>query len=525
MRRINRLLLLTIPLLFAACGDWGSSLFHRELPFPTPGQRDLIVLTTPGELTYKLEEKGQASGLEHDLVAAFAEELGVGVKYLVVAPEEIEANLSNNKVHLAAAWLAPPDNTLIKTTPHIRHTHDILIQHEASLPILDSAELKGKTVYVIAASRQAAAFKTLQQSIPEFSLVEESDPDPYKLLEALSAQRINYVAMDSAMFDIANQFFPSLQATLSLSREQPIVWLLGEKPNAELEARLKAFIERIQHDGTLARLDDRYFGHVQRLNQADVVKFLGEIESTLPKFRKFFQAAEVISGIDWRLIAAVAYHESHWDPNATSYTNVRGIMMLTGETADRLEVSNRLDPSESILAGARYINLLKEMLPAGVAEPDRTWLALAAYNIGPGSFNNARKLARKLKADPASWYEMKLVLPKLAQAKYASQIGAGRARGGEAVILVENIRSYYDILQRNTSALSPGLAKAESLKRLVDEVTQRRKDYVRKTTAAKSLTSAEPEENDELAIDEPGTSKKLPRLPSYEPESSRTPGD
>ncbi|MBK7416386.1 MAG: transglycosylase SLT domain-containing protein, partial [Dechloromonas sp.] len=156
------------------------------------------------------------------------------------------------------------------------------------------------------------------------------------MLEALSERKISYVAIDSALIDIATQLIPSLQASLTLKKEQPVVWLLGEKPNVELAARANAFVERVQRDGTLAKLDDRYFGHVRRLSQADVVTFLGEIETTLPKLRKYFHAAETISGIDWRLIAAIAYHESHWDANATSYTNVRGIMMLTEETADRL---------------------------------------------------------------------------------------------------------------------------------------------------------------------------------------------
>ena len=79
-------------------------------------------------------------------------------------------------------------------------------------------------------------------------------------------------------------------------------------------------------------------------------------------------------------------------------------MMLTEETADHLGVSNRLDPRESILAGGRYINLLKDMQNDEVIEPDRTWLALAAYNIGPGHFNAARNLASQLKADPDAWY-------------------------------------------------------------------------------------------------------------------------
>jgi membrane-bound lytic murein transglycosylase F len=142
---------------------------------------------------------------------------------------------------------------------------------------------------------------------------------------------------------------------------------------------------------------------------------------------------------------------------------VRGIMMLTEETADRLGVGNRLDPRESILGGARYIALLKEMQPDAVGEPDRTWLALAAYNIGPGHFNAARRLAEQLKADPNAWYEMKRILPLLAQPKYYEKLKSGRARGGEAVVLVENIRSYYDILVRNEPPLASISARMDSM--------------------------------------------------------------
>jgi len=482
----------------------------HSLPFPTPGQHDLVVLTTPGLLTYKTEENNQVSGLEHDLVEAFALELGVAVKYLVVSPEEIESQLANNKAHFAAAWLSPPENSKIKTTPNIRYTNDAIIQHEASLPLLDKEELSGKTVHVIAGSRQAKTLLALKNSVPELQIVEETDPDIFKLLERIGERRIRYALIDSTLVDIATQIIPSLQATLTLKIEQPIVWLFGEKPNIELEARANAFVQRIQHDGTLAKLDDRYFGHTQRLNQADIVKFMGEIQTTLPKYRKFFHAAQALTGLDWRLIAAVAYHESHWDPNATSYTNVRGIMMLTEETADRLQVSNRLDASESILAGARYINLLKDSMPDEVDEPDRTWLALAAYNIGPGHFNNARLLAKQLKADPNSWYEMKRVLPKMAQPKFLQQLKISRARGGEAVILVENIRSYYDILMHNASPFGLNSSAAAGIQRLVDEIEQRRKAYVKNIAAAKSISAIE--------VNEPSNDNL--RLPTFDQELS-----
>jgi len=446
----TRLLLLSLIFFLAACGEWSLT----PLPFPTPAQHDLVVLTRAGPLTYASEDNGNIGGLEHDLVEAFAQELGVGVRYVVVKPDELPSRLDSSRYHLAAAWLSPDDLPQIEATPSLFLTADVLTQNDASLPLTEPAQLAGKTVHAMAGTRQAATLRRLAREVPGLKAVEVGDGDILDLLEALDGGKVDYVVMDGKLEDLATQFFPTLTTTLQLSEPKPIVWLLGTRPNVELAARAKAFIERIQLDGTLARLEDRYFGHVRRLEQEDVIKFLGQIETTLPRLRRHFVEAEAISGIDWRLLAAVAYHESHWDANATSPTGVRGIMMLTEETADRLKVGNRLDARESILAGARYINLLKEAQAETVSEPDRTWLALAAYNIGPGHFGAARRLAKQLSANDHSWFEMKRILPLLAQPKYYQRIKSSRARGGEAVILVENIRSYYDILLRHERASS-----------------------------------------------------------------------
>ena len=144
----------------------------------------------------------------------------------------------------------------------------------------------------------------------------------------------------------------------------------------------------------------------------------------------------------------MAYQESQWDPAATSFTGVRGMMMLTSDTADRLGVANRLDARESILGGARYLAMLKDDLPAEVPEPDRSWMAAAAYNLGMGHFNGARAIARSLGKDEHAWYDMKAVLPLLSRPKYAARLKSGPARGGEAVVMAENVRSYHDILLR-----------------------------------------------------------------------------
>ncbi len=148
------------------------------------------------------------------------------------------------------------------------------------------------------------------------------------------------------------------------------------------------------------------------------------------------------------LLAALAYQESKWDPLATSYTNVRGMMMLTEDTADHLGVKNRLDPAESIRAGARYLQDLVEQIPSTTPMPDRLWLALAAYNLGMGHLRGGIVIGKSQQRDTDSWYEMKRVLPQLARPAIYSRLKSGRARGGEAVIMVENIRTYFDILAR-----------------------------------------------------------------------------
>jgi membrane-bound lytic murein transglycosylase F len=131
-------------------------------------------------------------------------------------------------------------------------------------------------------------------------------------------------------------------------------------------------------------------------------------------------------------------------------------MMLTDETADRLQIKNRLDARESIVGGARYFVLLKEGIPPRVEEPDRTWLTLAAYNVGIGHLEDARIVAQRSGLDPDKWQDVRQVLGKLQDPATYPKLKHGYARGLEALQLVDNVRNYYDILVR----MEPGSATA-----------------------------------------------------------------
>ena len=194
------------------------------------------------------------------------------------------------------------------------------------------------------------------------------------------------------------------------------------------------------------RSSTRTTASTDRFDYIQARVFIEHIETRLPQYRHWFREAAAEIGVDWRLLAAVGYQESHWDPAATSPTGVRGLMMLTEETARSLNVADRLDPRASIFGGARYFVWIRNQIPARILEPDRTWFTLAAYNVGMGHLEDARILTQMHGKNPDSWNDVREHLPLLTQAKWYSRVKRGYARGWEPVRYVENIRGYMDIL-------------------------------------------------------------------------------
>jgi membrane-bound lytic murein transglycosylase F len=177
--------------------------------------------------------------------------------------------------------------------------------------------------------------------------------------------------------------------------------------------------------------------------------FYERIRTRLPKYSNFFKSVGEKYDLPWKLLAAIAYQESHWNPNAKSFTGVRGMMMLTNETANLLGVKNRVDPLESIVGGTRHIKQMIKMVPQEIEGENRLKFALAAYNVGMGHIHDARELAKRLGYNPNIWSDLKKVLPLLSKKKYYTTLKYGYARGEEPVKYVESIYDYRDILENH----------------------------------------------------------------------------
>jgi membrane-bound lytic murein transglycosylase F len=280
---------------------------------------------------------------------------------------------------------------------------------------------------------------------PEVRWAPLGAPSAESLIAEVSDGKLDYAIVGSNEAAVSRNIYLNYDVAFAAGGRRELAWAVAPS-FAKLRDDLDRFFARARRDGTLARLTERYVTHVAEVQRIDADIFQQRIRTMLPAMRPLFHEAQEASGIEWRLLAAVAYQESQWDPIATSETGARGLMQLTEETARHLGVIDRLDPRTALLAGARYLRKLKDRIPERIGEPDRTWLALAAFNIGLGHLEDARILAQKQQLDPDAWSDVKKALPLLAQPEYFEQAKLGYARGGMPVAFVDRVRAYYDVL-------------------------------------------------------------------------------
>ncbi|MEW5710460.1 MAG: membrane-bound lytic murein transglycosylase MltF [Pseudomonadota bacterium] len=429
----------------------------------------LVVVTINSPTTVYEDAEGNYAGLEHDLVNAFAGELGLAVRYVFMTDAaQLFKTLEEGRAHLAAAGIPAltPLGARVRFGPTYQTVRFEVVYRTDQPRPRSVADLLGKRLAMVAGSGGAENLRKAATRDAALAWSEMPVEDGLALLARLADGEFDYAVARSNVVAMATDFYPNVGGAFTVGEPTPLAWAFPEEGDPRLLAKAEEFFSRIARDGTLKRLLDRYYGHAGRLGPVDVNGIITRMRSVLPALKPWFQEAERLTGIDWRLLAALGYQESQWDPLATSPTGVRGLMMLTEETADRMGVTDRLDPYQSIIAGARYLLVLKETLPARIPEPDRTWLALAAYNLGFGHLEDGRILAQRKGLDPDAWMDVRQSLPLLSRPDHYMTVQRGFARGGEAVYLVENVRTYYDILkrfeqrERPLTADAPGYAEA-----------------------------------------------------------------
>lgn len=428
---------------------------HLELQSTTTLEKiqkrgQLDVLTLNSATTY-YQDIDRANGFEYQLITWFANSIGVKAKLKIVGQfSDLYPELLFGGGDIAAAGLSDRDSAFSQSVDYGPRYHEVsnqIMYRKGNVkPPKKIADLVAGSLKVISGTAQARILQELQSEHPDLTWIEADNIATEELIEQLDAGEFDYLLADSHEIALQRRYFPELRIAFEIDKPRQLRWALNYADDDSLAQAIDKFFATIVDDGRLEQLVHRHYSQVAKFNYSDIQTFTQRIHSHLPKYQTLFERAAEKTGLDWRLLASIGYQESLWLERAKSPTGVRGLMMLTLVTAKQMGVKNRLDPAQSIRGGAKYFASALKRMPKKIEQPDRTWMALAAYNVGFGHVQDARKITRKRGGDPNRWIDVKQSLPLLARKKWYKDTKYGYARGWEPVKYVENIRQYYDYL-------------------------------------------------------------------------------
>ena len=410
---------------------------------------ELVVVTRNAPTTYYEGREGLA-GYEYELIQGFAKHLGVEPRFVIKDNlGEILPLLEQGEADIAAAGLTQTEDRagsfLFGSTYQIVN-QQVVCRRGGKRP-KKIEDLDGIGLVVPARSSYVERLTYLKRYHPYLNWRVDEQLNTENLLEEVWQKSIDCTVADSNIVDINRRYYPELLVQFDISEPEILAWILPKDAEG-LQNAVHDWFEIIEDDGTLLQLQEKYYGFIEVFDYVDIRTYQRRIHKLLPKYQKYFKAAAKHYKFDWTLIAAMSYQESHWNYRARSPTGVRGIMMLTLNTAKEMGVQSRFNVEQNIWGGTRYLKRMYNRLPDSIPEPDRTYMALAAYNIGYGHLMDARQLAVRLDKNPDSWTELAEVLPLLSRKQYYKTLKYGYARGYEPVTYVQRIRDYQDILEK-----------------------------------------------------------------------------
>lgn len=444
-KTLNRLALIASLAVFVA---YISSSAHMSDLERVHARGQLVMLTIPGPTTYFEDGHGK-NGFDYLIAKAFADSLNVD---LVVKPQstlrKLLLSVGGPQGDFAAANLVATEarnKSLQFSQPFFEVTQQLVYRRGSKRP-KSLHQLEGELLVITDSSHSEQLIK-LKESIPDLQWSERDDAEMSDLIRMVHEGEITYTVVDSLSYLVNRHIYPRARRAFDIAQPQSTAWAFAAHNDGTLLNAANAFLDNYISSGKLASLKQQLFAQTENFSVGDSQRLGQLVARRLPKYEQMFRATAKKFNMDWALLAAVAYQESHWNPKAKSPTGVRGLMMLTLDTAREMKVSNRLDAAQSLEGGAAYLVKLKSRLPQRITEPDRTLFSLAAYNVGFGHLEDARVLTARSGKNPDLWTDVRAHLPLLSKKQFYSTVKYGYARGKEPVLYVDNIQYYRTYLQ------------------------------------------------------------------------------
>ena len=410
---------------------------------------ELRVATLNGPTTYFIGPEGPV-GPEFALAEKFAESLGVRLTLVVETDREgLRRAIQERRADLAAAqlgWTSEWRPIALPSKPYSESpmfwVHDR--QRPRPKTLQELARLRGVVLDDSAGSEWLARRPVSERSKLRYTVVPRNvGREPLELVES---GRADIALLDGREFAAARPIYPSLEVAFAIPELRSLHWMV-RRDGRDLLAKADAFLATVRERAPPPTLEIDSLTRPPALPRANAEQLAIDIETRLPELRAHFEEAALANGLDWRLLAALGYQESVWDATAVSPFGAEGLMMLMPRTAKSLGVVDPFDARESILAGARYLAELHTTVPARIREPDRTWMAIASYNMGYGHLEDARVLTARQGGNIDSWIDVRERLTLLSEEFWYLQMKNGYARGFETKMLVDRVQQYYGLLK------------------------------------------------------------------------------
>ncbi len=413
--------------------------------------QEIRISTTNSADTYFLD-KNQPTGFEYELARAFADELGVKLSLKVrktTAQVADDLRLRDSQIGIfGRSDVSITDDKLVNSDSYM-NSQSVVVYRETrgtKYP-RNIQDIVSRTNLVSAESHQEIQMLAQKMRFANLKWISSKNLTTYEILDQLLSKTVDTAVISASQFAAFGPFFPGLKVAFNLDEPINISWRLAAKKDQSLANRLNNFLAAQSTQQLIKDLELKYYENSNPLNFFDTISFKRNLENRIPDLLPHFKQAASDNDIEWLLLAAIAYQESHWDHKAVSRTGVKGIMMLTKAAAKEVNVTDRTDPKQSIFGGAQYLRKVKNKIPKRIKEPDRTFLALAGYNTGFGHLEDARILTKRAGFNPDKWEDVSNHLPLLTKKKYYNTVKHGYARGYEPVNYVKNIKQYLTILK------------------------------------------------------------------------------
>jgi membrane-bound lytic murein transglycosylase F len=393
--------------------------------------------------------RGRRMGYEFEMLRSLAQRLEVQLKLVVT--EDIDRAfrlLNEGKADIIAMNLEVSEERrqYADFTEPTNNVSTVLVQRIQEEVLGELSQLEGKTIHLRQGSIYKQQVEALQDSLLiDIGIVEVQESSEY-LVDQVVANEIDYTIVDNDIALVNATYYDNIDVSLEVSRASEVGWAV-RKTSPELLQEINEWITNGKESSYFAILYSKYFLNKKNSYFRNNSAFSSISGDRISVYDEIIKKGANELGWDWRLLAALVYKESRFETTAVSYAGAQGLLQLMPVTLERFGVTDANNPSESLMAGVRFLKYLDKFWQERVPDSnERIRFILASYNVGHGHVEDAWRLALKFGKDTQRWSNVAHYLEKKSQREFYQDpvVKSGYAKGHVAVAYVREVLSLYE---------------------------------------------------------------------------------